>query len=144
MKYHNQKQLGQEKVSLAHRLEPIIEESQVELQPVACSGGVCFLPFSVLQAGCLTVPVWSCSPAEFLENCSSVCVNPEVLALTLAEVLINTAQQQGSEREGKQAKCKVFFFHVYVGCHHEVWPKFRVGLPASNKLIKKISHRYSQ
>lgn len=44
-----------------------------------------------------------------------------------------------SENEGKQALIlSSMSFHT--GCHQELWPRIRVGLPASNNLIKEIPH----
>lgn len=34
------------------------------------------------------------------------------------------------------------FFHV--DCHKKILPRLRVGLPISNNLIKKTSHRHTQ
>lgn len=47
--------------------------------------------------------------------------------------------------EGRQAKGKDCFFHTrYLGCHQKVPPRFRVGLSASNNLIKRIPHKFTQ
>lgn len=49
------------------------------------------------------------------------------------------------DSKGKHTKIKVSFFFssisFYLGCHQEVVPKFSVGLPTSNNLLKKIPHR---
>lgn len=29
---------------------------------------------------------------------------------------------------------------ICIGCHQKLWPRFRVGFPVSNRLIKRISH----
>ena len=59
------------------------------------------------------------------------------------ECLHHRVDELASESEGKQAKSKepVFF---KVGCHQKAWPRFRMGLSASNNLIKKIPHRSAQ
>lgn len=47
-----------------------------------------------------------------------------------------------SSSDSKQARSKVFFFHVLLsGLLPEDIPAFRVGFPASNNLIGKVPHR---
>lgn len=49
-----------------------------------------------------------------------------------------TATKWGTNRQKAKLPSPVSF---YLSCHQKVSPTFRVGLPASNSLIKKIPHR---
>lgn len=58
---------------------------------------------------------------------------------------INRVDGLASKSEGEQAKAKFpCFISLYLGCLQKVPPRFKVALPASNSLMKKISHRSAQ
>lgn len=105
---------------------------------------------SVYRTGCLSKPdltleAWKI-PGEIM-----------IFSLhwELEEVSSNTKKYNGSSRTGglasksagKQAKCNISFFHVLLfrvdlDSHQKMWLRYSMGLPASNNLIKKISHRH--
>lgn len=42
-----------------------------------------------------------------------------------------------NKSEGKEVKKQDSFFHVLMSCNQKVWSSFRVGLSASNNLLRK-------
>lgn len=61
------------------------------------------------------------------------------------ECCSNSADRLASKSEVKQAKSKGSFFRgPFCSCHQKVLDRFKVGFPASNQLIKKITHRGAQ
>lgn len=94
------------------------------------------------------VPIWCRSPGGFLGSCwSSVCFGiPEKLVMIQTkECCSNSADGLPSKSEGKQVKSKgSFFCGPFCSCHQKMLPRFKVGFPASNQFIKKITHRGAQ
>lgn len=72
----------------------------------------------------------------------SLCWNPEEAG---EEKYRNGVDELVSKIKDKWARRKQSFFRALLsGLHQKVWFKLRVGLPASNNLIKKIPPRNFQ
>jgi hypothetical protein len=94
---------------------------------------------SVHESGCLcstnlVLGVWRI-PGELL--ISGVSWKPKRLVLILVK---EQDRVVASKNEGKQGKIYYPFVAFYLSRHQKVEPAFRVGLPVSNNLAKKIAH----
>lgn len=46
----------------------------------------------------------------------------------------------GLQNKGKQTWRRISLMSICIGCYQKLWPRFRVGFPVSDSLIKRISH----
>lgn len=100
-----------------------------------------------LRLDSAAAPVWSWKPEGFPERCwSLVCAGtPEKLILILMkDGLSNSLDGLASKDEDQQLKQFPFSMSFYPGCHQKVLPTFRLGLPASDNLIKTTLHRQAR
>lgn len=101
-----------------------------------------------MRLGISAVPTWLWSPSAFLESCWSLVYMATLKMVVLTAVkdsVSNNVDELARDSEGKRAAAKLPSSTSFdLDCHQKGTPGLRVGLRASDTLLRETPHNSSQ